>query len=181
MWISVVISVWKFDKFWLQLFCNARHSPLFWVFSCFALPFLCWVTYNWFPGVHSFWEVRNRTCFKPGRETRHLKHLQNHGEQDRWTQCCGFFCCNFVSCFCEPVSHQVLLIDHNRNMAHNEGYQMSYRMVDYLEQLLDHANFKSKIVTKIITEIYSLFYFCSDGTADLSEAYRMRYLVTISD
>ena len=37
-----------------------------------------------------FWEVRNRTCIKPGRETRHLKHLQNHGEQDRSTQCCVF-------------------------------------------------------------------------------------------
>ena len=72
-----------------------------------------------------FWEVRNRTCIKPGRETRHLKHLQNHGEQDRSTQCCGFFCCDFVSCFCEPVSHQVLLIDHNRNMAYDEDYQMS--------------------------------------------------------
>ena len=66
-------------------------------FECFRvllfLSFVGWLTIDSLMWA-LFWEVRNRTCIKPGRETRHLKHLQNHGEQDRSTQCCGFFCCN---------------------------------------------------------------------------------------
>ena len=66
-------------------------SPFAAVLSVFVFcsSFLVLGDLEWIPGS-LFLEVRNRTCIKPGRETRHLKHLQNHGEQDRSTQCCVF-------------------------------------------------------------------------------------------